>query len=959
LNRSEVWKRIVSDDPDELMPPPTSHKKLTAEQKATLKRWIEQGAPYQKHWAFESPVAVAEPKVRNTAWPHNGIDHFVLARLEQQALAPQPEADRETLIRRVAFALTGLPPTIAEVDQYLADSSTDAYEKMVDRYLASPRYGEEMARHWLDVARYADTHGLHLDNERHMWAYRDWVVQAFNQNLPFDQFTIWQLAGDLLPNPTLDQLTATGFNRCNVTTSEGGSINEEFVYRYAVDRTSTMVQTWLGLTGGCAVCHDHKYDPLSSREFYSLYAFFNSAADPGMDRNVKNTDPFLKLARPPQQALLEKTTRIEQRRTRLLEQAAARVEYRDPAEHGRSRRKQPVTDTIFDDFFALGSVVKNTSRNAADWIADPPFGAPSGRRVLRQASAHFFEDTVQPQLRLLVIPDAATFEVWLRTDPLSEPKAVSIVVTGAAGNRRVYWGDEDDLDGGFPSIENPKRVGSLPKPGQWTLLSFTPADLGMKAGDRVSSLALQQVGGVVWWDALAVRGFADPTTDPLTSFNAWWKAQSKKTPADIPEKLKAALAAGPQSDTPRRTRQALQNFYLAHVARPASDELGKLRHQWEESRVAQSAADYAIVGTMIFRDLDKPRDSFVMLRGQYDKRGEQVEPSVPAILPPLKVPQGHRPNRLDLAQWLVSPEQPLTARVQVNRLWQQLFGIGLVKTSYDFGSQGEMPSHPELLDWLAVQYRNSGWDTKRLVRNILLSSTFRQRSYQSPELRTRDPENRLLAHGPRFRLDAEQIRDNALFTSGLLNLQMGGRGVNPYQPPNIWEPVGYSDSNTRYYLQDHGPALYRRSLYVFLKRTAPPPFMSNFDGPNREQFCTRRERSNTPLQALQLMNDVQHFESARALAERVLAEAGKSDDDRIAYLYRTVLSRRPAADELKLIKQAYDVQYKLFAADQAAAAKAVAVGESRPKHLADDATTAAWTLIANLVLNLDETLNRN
>jgi hypothetical protein len=687
--------------------------------------------------------------------------------------------------------------------------------------------------------------------------------------------------------------------------------------------------------------------------------------------NVNNTEPFVKLPHGEQQATLDAATKLERQSREELEELAARAAHIDPADAQTSADaqpsadekpspSQPVTDVLFDDSFPLGSVLRNSSRNAAEWVADPPFGAPSGRRVLRQANSHFLRDTVLPELQLMVVPAEAVFEVWLRVDPQDAPSSVAIAFDVGAVSHRIFWGDDVSLEGDRGKADSPTRHGPLPAAGQWTKLSFASDDCGLKPGDRVSSIVVQQTGGVAWWDALTVRGASAPASDPLASFSAWWKAQANKTPPDVPDDLKDVLAAGSDQDSGPGRREALEAFYLAHVARPISSELAESRRKWEAARAARSTADDAIATTMIFRDLDAPRDAFVMLRGQYDKPGDKVEPAVPAILPPLRRAQpGGRATRLDLARWLVSPDQPLTARVQINRLWQQLFGVGLVKTSYDFGSQGEMPSHAELLDWLAVRFRDSGWDTRAMVRLLVTSAAFRQRAFQSLELRARDPENRLLARGPRVRLDAEQVRDDALFVAGLINLEMGGRGVKPYQPPNIWEPVGYGDSNTRYYLQDHGPALYRRSLYVFLKRTAPPPFMSNFDGPSREQFCTRRERSNTPLQALQLMNDTQHFEAARALAERVLEQGGPTAEERIVFLYRTVLSRPPDADEVKFIKQAYQTQRALFDADPPAAAKVIEVGESAPKRLHTNEETAAWTLVANLVLNLDETVNRN
>lgn len=960
LAGSDVWNRIISDDPDVVMPPPSTKRSLTPEQKQLIRRWIEQGAKYEKHWAFETPARQAAPAVNDPGWVKNAIDRFILARLEREKLAPQPEADRETLIRRVSFALTGLPPTVQEVDQFLSDQAPNAYERMVDRYLASRHFGEEQARLWLDVARYADTHGLHLDNERQMWAYRDWVVKAFNENLPFDRFTTWQLAGDLLPDASLDQLVATGFNRCNVSTSEGGSIGEEWVFRNAVDRTSTMIQTWMGLTGGCAVCHDHKYDPLSAKEFYSLYAFFYSAADPGLDGNVRHTAPFQKVPTPEQAAQLKHLSQEEALAKTALEEALAASGWKDPVDGDAATQKRRVRDVWLDDDFPLGAKVTNTSRNASDWLLDPDFGTKSGRRVLELASSDVFDTKIDSPLIPLIVPAESLVEVWLRIDPNYPPQTLNIQFNTGKQNARVAWG-EPGSDGAI--------IGPMPSAGEWVRLEFPLEKAGLKPGDRINQITLSQKGGRVWFDALICHGEIEAGRDPRRSFKDWWQRSAGRDLPELPEDLRPVLKAGPDKEHTPEQRERLQRFFLVQVLRAQESPAAGLHEKYEAARVARIALEDSIPGTFIFKDLPQPRETFVMLRGQYDKPGEKVEPAVPAVFPALKksAPEA-RATRLDLAQWLLAPDHPLTARVQVNRVWQQLFGTGLVKTSYDFGSQGEVPSHPELLDWLAVTFRESGWDQKGLLKRILTSATFRQSSATGvlsgvPEaarqIVARDPENRLLARGPRFRLDAEQIRDNALFVSGLLNPQMGGRGIMPYQPLNIWEPVGYQNSNTRYYMQDHGPALYRRSLYCFLKRTAPPPFMSNFDGPNREQFCTRRERSNTPLQALQLMNDVQHFEASRALAERVLTEGGRSPEERLTFLYRVVLARRPDRDETGLLMKALARQQEFFAADPESARRAVHTGESTPKKVASDVETATWTMLANLVMNLDETVTRN
>ena len=947
LAGSEAWRRILSTDPDEVMPPPKSHKKLSPSQKEVIRRWIEQGAPYQRHWAFEPPMGGASEA--GTGF----IDRRLADRMAADGLAFAPEAGRETLVRRVSLTLTGLPPSLAEINQCLGDSSPEAYEAMVDRYLASPRFGEEMARHWLDVARYADTHGLHLDNERSMWPYRDWVVRTFNQNLPFDQFTVWQIAGDQLPSPTPDQILATGFSRCNVTTSEGGAIDEEYRHLYAVDRTATLTTAWLGLTGGCAQCHDHKYDPLTTAEFYSLYAFFFSAADPPMDKNIRSTEPFLRLPGPGQQAALDRATLAERQAAAALDGAAAASAGVEPS------GAVLVTEALFDDEFVSGAEIRNTTRNPSVWLNKPAFGAKSGQRVLQLSSGQFAQEIITPGLIPLVLGESPAVTFWLRLDPENPPRAVSLELN----SRRAVWGDAAGYDATQYAKDNQVVLGPLPKPGEWIQLRLDPAAaFGLKAGARIQTVSVQQLGGTACFDRLEVSSLCMAGSHPRLSFTAWWELVSagKKGVPEIPAELSKTLLTPPAQVADPKAREALRRFHLARIACTTDTELTAHRAAWEAARAARSAAELAIEGSFIFRDADKPRETFVAVRGAYNKPGERVEPSTPAVFHPLKKadPDG-RATRLDLARWLVATDNPLTARVTVNRFWQQVFGTGLVRSSHDFGAQGEPPSHPELLDELAVRFQKNGWNVKQLLRELVASRAFRQAAHAGSDRLQRDPANRLLARGPRIRLDAEQIRDQALFVSGLLRPEMGGPGVRTYQPPNIWEPVGYGDSNTRYYLQDHGPALYRRSLYCFLKRTAPPPFMSNFDAPNREQSCTRRERSNTPLQALQLLNDVQHFEAARVLAGRVLREGGSEDKARIDWLMRTVVGRRPDPVEAGVLGAALARQRELYHADPAAAEKVVRVGESQPTPGAPAPETAAWALLANLVLNLDEALNRN
>ena len=960
LAESELWNRINSKDESEVMPPPESHKQLTAEEIATLRRWIEAGAVYQKHWAFEPPVTHAVPSLPSGG--RNPIDAFIAQRLEREGWKLSPEADKSVLIRRVAFALTGLPPTPAELDAFLTDNSSTAYESMVDRYLASAHYGEEMARHWLDVARYADTHGLHLDNERQTWAYRDWVVKSFNRNQPFNEFTIEQLAGDLLPSPTTDQLVATGFNRCNVTTSEGGSIDAEFHYRYAVDRASTTASAWMALTAGCAVCHDHKFDPISAKEFYSLYAFFNASADPAMDGNALLTNPVLKLETDADKAKLAEFDAAMAKLQQQLDERLASFAYADPAQ-AEPKPEAVVTENVWleDDFPAGGRAFASPGA-PTQFISRGSSGDQvySGERALKRTDAGLAQDVWEQSPAPLVIPAGAKLFAYVYLDPSNPPKSIMLQYHRTGWQHRAVWGDYNAIDWGAANTTERVSMGELPPIGQWTRLEFPAEKLGLNAGDPISGFAMTQFGGTVYWDKVGVVGSSDPANDPSQSFSAWWRGATGKDTPGLPGDLNAIAKAGPDAAQEEAPRQRLRSWYLSRICvqtkaefEPAITEIGKLRGE-------RDAYFNAIPSTFIYKDAAQPRESFVMLRGQYNQPGEKVEADVPAILPSLQKAEGQtRATRLDLARWLVAPEHPLTARVTANRFWQQFFGVGLVKTSADFGTQGEVPSHPELLDWLALHYQQTGWDTKELVKLLLCSATFRQSSRVTSEQLERDPENRLLARGPRLRLDAEQLRDNALYVSGLIDLTIGGMGVKPYQPANVWEPVGFVGSNTRFYSQDHGSALYRRSIYTFFKRTAPPPFMVNFDVPNREQSCTRRERSNTPLQALQLLNDVQHVEAARALAQRMLTTGGADGSERIRFLFRTVLAREPQPVELEILSRQLNEQLARYRASEDDARKLVMQGESKPDEKLPAAELAAYTLLASTVLNLDETVMRN
>lgn len=949
LEKSEAWLRILSSDEEEVMPPPDFHKKLSSDEKETLRKWIEQGAEYQTHWSFiapQKPVVNADEKV-------SPIDIFLQRRLKREGLKPAEQADRETLIRRVTLDLTGLPPTPDEVDAFLSDQSPTAYESLVDGLLERKTFGEHMARYWLDLARYADTHGLHLDNERSMWPYRDWVVRAFNENVTFDDFTRWQLAGDLLPDPSRDQLIASGFNRCNVTTSEGGSINEEWVYRYAVDRTTTTIEVWMGLTGGCAVCHDHKFDPLSAKDYYSMYSFFHSAADPAMDGNKIDTPPILKLTSVEDEkrlkALDNKIASVDVE----IEEAVAEIVYSDPAEQDPVPGVQKIEEVWFEDAFPEGAKA-GVEGHPLQLVTKENGEVFSGNRAIRRKAPGRAQDYFTGG-KTFVVPRNGKFFVHCFLDPGDVPKQIMVQLHAGNWNYRATWGEQGNI-----SFGKNVRIGDLPETGKWVRLEFDPGKIELKPGDKVTGYAFTQFGGTVTWDRLGVESTTNPVTDSAWSWKAWKDQNQGKRNNDLPEGLRQLVRGKKADQWTESEAKRLKDFWLTNFYLGAQDQLAPLKGKKAPlvQEKAQIEKDAPI--TFVMADLPKARESFVMERGQYDNPGEKVSRNVPGFLPPLPAkPEGRDYNRLDLANWLVSGDHPLTSRVTVNRFWQQFFGTGLVKTSEDFGSQGEPPSHPELLDWLAVQFVEDGWDMKGLVRQIVTSHAYRQHSKVSPELLERDPENRLLARGPRLRLDGEVLRDQALYLSGLLVPTIGGKGVKPYQPDNIWEPVGFGSSNTRYYKQDTGDALYRRSLYTFFKRTAPPPFLSSFDAPNREQSCSRRGRSNTPLQALQLMNDIQHIEAARNLAERILKEGGATEEERVRWAWRTVTARWPEPEEQETVLNALTQHRNRYASDETAAVALTSYGESEADEKLNRTELAAYTLVANLLLNLDETVSKN
>ena len=986
LANSEAWQRILSQDPDEAMPPPDSHKKpLTPAQRTLVKRWIEQGAVYQNHWAYEPVTRPALPSPVAGAKENDGaIDRFIAAKLAPHRRTLAPEAPPEILLRRLTLDLTGLPPTSAELDAFLADygpasaatstASTStrreaALDRAITRLLASPRYGEHFGRHWLDTVRYADTHGLHLDNVRTIWPYRDWVVRAFNANLPFDQFTVEQLAGDLLPRPRIDQLVASGYNRLHLTTSEGGAIEAEAEARNTGDRTDTTAAVFLGLTANCASCHDHKFDPLSQREYYALGAFFKGLADRPWDGNVRVAGPIAVIAPdgPTQQRVDTVTAAVVPLETALTARTAQLLLEKPLPKYA----KKPIT---YEVVWAEDSDLATAAGFAApppagQWISGPAVPVVGGTRALRLdgAAAHPFAFTAG-DINLLVRSEAIAF-VHVHPDPAHPPRALSLELLSEEKTVRFVWGD---LAAFGPEVaQTARRRGDLPAPGTYTRLEITACDSGLGERHTFTGLRITQSDGAAWWDrAGATLTSPDAAADPLLSSSAWASALRANARfvegVPIRHDIKFLIGLSPTQQNDEE-KQRLDRYHREFIYAPLRAALEPEAHAARRLLAEQIHYELTYPVTPISRERPAPLPAHILLRGQYDRPGDLVTAATPAFLPPLartasssstSTGAAAAPNRLDLARWLVDARNPLTARVTVNRFWQQLFGAGLVRTPGDFGAQGDPPTHPALLDWLAAEFVRSGWDVQHLVRLIVTSRTYRQSSDVTPALLELDPANRLLARGPRLRLDGEVLRDQALAVGGLLVPTLGGAPVRPYQPINIWEPVAFGGSNTKTYVQDHGPALYRRSLYSFWKRTAPAPAMSTFDAPSREMFCTGRGRSNTPLQALALMNDVQHFEAARAFAEKLLAE-NSTDPRRLALAFRSVTAREPNSAERELLAATLATHRTHFAADPAAAEKILTNGESKSAAVAPAPEIAAWTMVGNLLLNLDEAITRN
>lgn len=1097
-DESELLQRVGHADPSARMPPRESGRKpVTAAEQDLLRRWIAEGADYESHWAFVAPRRPAVPTVADARWVRNPIDAFIRAAQEREGMSPSPEASRATLARRASFDLNGLPPSPEEVRTFQEDDAEgDALRRYVDRLFENARYGEHLARHWLDAARYGDTHGLHLDNERSMWPYREWVINSFNRNQRYDEFVVEQLAGDLLPSPTLEQKIATGFNRCNVTSAEGGMIQKEYLTLYAMDRVDTTSTVFLGLTIACAKCHDHKFDPISQREYYQLFAFFNSITEKASDGNAPIAPPFViaptaeqrsriaeyderiakveaELARPDpvidaaQEAWEQEARRkatagwvivrptsaysaggatvtIEKDRsvrytgksperdlyeiigkTHLRDVRGLRLELLpDPeqpgggigrAEHNNivlthveitaaplenceqttrvaiagacadfNQRDFPIANALDDKGDTGWAIAGGTTEDrAAVFRFEKPVSYVGGTqfRIKLGFGSGFPQHTIA-RLRISATDRIeklpATIGPWLRCEkpfPAADARVAFTTAYGPEKNPKAdaRYGEGDQSFGWVAAPEYvdgkihlfsqlPRRAYYVQRiidsPGERTFTFFVGSDDAVKVFMNGEEVLARDVRRGVQPDQDRVTVALKPGENRLLikivndggACGFYYRPEGESiegVPTVIARILGEVPTARTESDRDRLRRYYRRNHSESWRARDA-----ELRALKEERRKVEAA----FPRTMVMEEMKSPRPAHILMRGQYDQPGPKVVPDVPGILPPL--PDGEPRNRLTLARWLVDPSHPLTARVYVNRLWQMLFGTGLVATPEDFGSQGAYPIHGALLDWLAVEFVESGWDVRHMLRLMTTSSTYRQSSRVSPQSRARDPKNRWLARGPRHRLDAEQIRDAALLMGGLLVERVGGPSVRPYQPPGIWRAVGYTTSNTARFRVGKGDELWRRSIYTFWKRTAPPPTLVLFDAPSREACSVQRSRTNTPLQALALLNDVQFVEAARAFGARALASGGSTDDERLTWMWQWSTSRRPDAAELAVMRDLLGSERTHYATRIDDAKRLTTVGDSEPpKDVAPD-ELAAWMSVANLLLNLDETLTR-
>jgi len=957
--KSALMARItLAADDDDAMPPKKSEKSLTSQEKAILKQWISEGAEYQGHWAFIPPVRPALPKLstEHSALSTSPLDDFITARLEKEGLSLSAEADRATLIRRVSLDLTGIPPTPEEVSAFENDHSPAAYARVVDRLLRSSHYGERMAMPWLDSARYADSHGFQTDSSRSQWPWRDWVINAFNANMPFDEFTIEQLAGDLLPHATRDQIVATGFNRNHRLNGEGGIIDEEWRIENVIDRAETTGMTWLALTFNCCRCHDHKFDPITQKDFYSFFAFFNNLPESGTiqgasNRSGGNSQPVVAV---PNQAQEQKFAKLDA----AVKTAQTRV--------NEAQKQLPQLLAAWEPR-AQDTLKQMTS--AWSVLAPAKVKSKGGATLTRQADGSYLASGTNPPKDVYVFdaPMPAAGATAFLLECLADPS----LPAGGAGR---YINSNFALSDFDVFVQKP---GGKPEPMK---LAKAEADYSQKGyeiknligGGRHGSWAVD--GPTKKENRRAMFVLQSPVTseqgsmlllrlrhEAISGHNIGrFRLSSSSLPAKLVKLSGKAFSPGLKAalNIPLAQRTAAQKSELSQFFRTAVESpLRQADDALAAARNAYETFDNSLPNVMVMKEMDQPRNAFVLNRGEYDKPKDKVTAALPASLPPM--PAGAPMNRLGLAKWIVSGEHPLTARVWVNRQWEKFFGTGLVKTVENFGMQAEYPSHPELLDWLATEFVRVKWDMKAMQKLIVMSASYRQSSVMKPGAAglEKDPENRLLWHGPRIRLSGEVVRDQVLALSGLLADHVGGPSVRPYMPDGVWDETSkYGD--LRGYKNDTGDALYRRTMYTIWKRTAAPPTMLLFDSPTREICTVKRSRTDTPLQALAMLNEVTFVEAARALAEKMILNGGKSPGERIAWAFRRVTSRDAAPEEMQGLVAGLSRRHSKFNADPESAQKIVRFGEKKPDARVNVAELAAYTMTANVLLNLDEVVTR-
>lgn len=973
--RSQLVERILSEDEDFQMPPPSNKKKLSDAQKTLLRKWIAQGAGYSEHWAFVAPVKTTPPALTQSDWPSNPIDHFVGKQLERENLKPSPKADRATLLRRVSLDLIGLPPTLAELEEFLADTSANAYERAVDRLLGSRHYAEKMALEWLDLARYADTNGYNNDEDRTMWPWRDWVINAFDQNIPFDQFAIQQLAGDLLPEPNQSQLIATGFLRNQGHNTEGGIIQEEYRVEYVADRVHTVATVFLGLSMQCARCHDHKYDPISQREYYQFYSYFNSLDEKqaGYNRFI-GAEPYIRVPTAEQVAkvqALDKQIATWQTQAKQIEEGVD------------ARIAKFVADTPASELesrFAKVAVYRfpldqGEGDGVFESVANTKLGSTAGtigwQNGKNKEAIELAEDSRVELGNIAQLVSDQPFSISLWIKPKSDASMAIVSKMDESKNHQGYdlvWSSgkiEMHLIDQWPQDAIKVSTKQALAADQWYHLvatydgSKSASGIKLYVDSKSEALDIVQdsLKGQIQTEQplrLGLRQQSLPFTgliDELQIFSVVLEPENVKQLAELLPVSGFADWIRIQADqlTDDQKKQ-IQQFYLDRI----DSDYAKLQSNIADAKKEKTAVEATYPAVMVLRDIDPPRETYVLKRGQYDQPTEMVGSNVPQMLlaPGLDQPK----NRLELANWLVSDDNPLTARVLVNRWWQNYFGTGLVKTVEDFGLTGDAPSNAQLLDYLACQFVESGWDVKAMQKLIVVSSTYQQESRMTPEMLQRDPENRLLARGPRYRLSAETIRDNALRISGLLQTKVGGPSVKPYQPAGLWEDVTVERRGK--YVADVGEGLYRRSLYTFWKRTCPPPSMMSFDAPNREVCLARRARTNTPLQSLVLLNDPTYVECARLLAQQMIQQGGSSVSDRINAGMLRAVSRKATDAELKILGEILESARQRFGSSVDDAKNFNATGATPPDSSIDPVELASWTIVASTLLNLDETISK-